>query len=94
MTTETKGGRLAAQAGMLCADPDFGLYLDARKRRRLGVTLEQLPDGTHSPEDAADTIRQACVVTSRAQLDHVPDAAAMFDRIVNDYRRWRGRRGH
>ena len=94
MTTETKGGRLAAQAGMLCQEPDFRLYLDHRRRWRESLTTAHLPDGTHSPEDAADTIRQACGVTSRAQLDHVPDAAAMFDRIVQDYRRWRGRRGH
>ena len=93
MTTETKGGRLAAQAGMLCQEPAFLLYLDQRRRWRESLATAQLPDGTHSAEDAADTIRQACGVTSRAQLDHQPEAANMFGRIVRDYHRWRERRG-
>ena len=94
MTTETKGGRLAAQAGMLCQEPAFLLYLDARLRWETGMTPEALPDGTASTLDAAEFIRARCSVRTRADLDHDQEAAAMFGRIVNDYRRWRGRRGH
>lgn len=92
MTAE-KGAGIARQAAMLCQQPDFRLYLDQRRRWRESLTTAQLPDGTHSAEDAADTIRQACGVTSRAQLDHQPEAANMFGRIVRDYHRWRERRG-
>lgn len=93
MTTETKGGRLAAQAGMLCQQPDFRLYLDARIRWETGMTTEALPDGTASELDAAEFIRSRCSVRSRADLDHDQEAASMFRRIQNDYDRWRERRG-
>ncbi|SDO71998.1 hypothetical protein SAMN04487957_110117 [Halomonas shengliensis] len=93
MTTETKGGGIARQAAMLCEEPAFRLYLDHRRRQRLSLTRQQLPDGTHTGEDAADAIRQACGVNSRAQLDHLPEAASMFGRIVRDFHRWRGRVG-
>ncbi|MFW6344739.1 MAG: hypothetical protein ACOC0M_00185 [Halomonas sp.] len=92
MTTE-KGGRLAAQAGMLCGDPGFRLYLDQRRRWRDSLTQAQLPDGTHTAQDAADAIRQACGVKSRAELDHDEMAATMFRRIVSDFGRWKRRTG-
>ena len=92
MTTDTKGGRLAAQAGMLCGERDFLRYLDARLRWETGMTTEALPDGIASELDAAEFIRSRCSVRSRADLDHDQEAAAMFRRIQNDYRRWRARR--
>ena len=92
MTAE-KGAGIARQAAMLCHDSAFCLYLDARKRHRLRLTLEQLPDGTHTLEDAADSLREACGVSSRAELDHNPEAARMFGRIVGDFNRWKQRRG-
>ena len=85
------GGRQARRAAMLCNDARFRLYLDARRRHRNGLTLDQLPDGTHSAEDAADFIRDACGVTSRAALDHNAQARQMFVRIVEDYNRWQRR---
>ena len=90
--TEQKGGRLAAQAGMLCGERDFLRYLDARLRWETGMTPEALPDGTASELDAAEFIRSRCSVRSRADLDHDQEAASMFRRIQNDYRRWRARR--
>ncbi|MBB3142805.1 hypothetical protein [Halomonas organivorans] len=92
MTAEMKGGRLAREAAMLGGLPVFGRYLDARRRRQHGMTEAQLPDGTHTPEDAADAIRQACGVVSRAELDHDEEAAAMFRRIVADFGNWKRRR--
>jgi len=92
MTAE-KGAGIARQAAMLCRDSAFCLYLDVRRRRRAGLATYQLPDGTHGPEDAADVIRQACGVSSRAELDHNPEAARMFGRIVGDFNRWKQRRG-
>lgn len=94
MTDATlKGGRLAAQAGILCELEVFRLYLDHRRRWRQQLTPAQLPDGTHSPEDAADAIREACGIKSRADLDHNPDAAAMFAKIVADFGAWKIREG-
>ena len=82
---------LAQQAGMLCNLPAFGLYLDARARRDKGLTHEQL--GTHTAEDAADAMRRACGVESRADLDHNEQAAEMFRRIVADFGNWKRRAG-
>ena len=92
MTTDVKGGALARQAAMLCDLPVFGLYLDHRRRWRESLTTSQLPDGTHTPEDAADVIRQACGVESRAELDHNEWAGAMFKRIAADFGNWKRRR--
>lgn len=91
MTGQAKGGRLAREAAMLGELPVFGRYLDARRRQQYGMTVDQLPDGTHSPEDAADAIRQACGVESRAELDHNQKAASMFRRIVADFGNWKRR---
>ena len=93
MTDQHRGGRLAQQAGILCELPAFGLYLDHRRRWRESLTHSQLPDGTHTTEDAADAIRQACGVKSRAELDHNEMAAAMFQRIAADFSRWKRRAG-
>lgn len=81
----------ARRAAMLGSNPRFRLYLDDRKRQRHNLTLEQLPDGTHSEEDAADTIRQACGIESRLELDINHEARRMLDRIVADYQSWERR---
>jgi hypothetical protein len=93
MSEQPRGGRLAQRAAILGDLPAFGIYLDQRRRWREGLSPAQLPDGTHSPEDAADAIRQACGVASRAELDHNDMAAAMFKRIVSDFGRWKRRTG-
>lgn len=85
------GGRQARRAAMLCNDKRFRLYLDARRRHLNRMTREQLPDGTHSSDDAADFIRDACGISSRAALDHNAQARQMFVRIVEDYNRWQRR---
>lgn len=38
--------------------------------------------GSTSPDDAADFIRRTCGVKSRAELDHNPEAAALFHKRV------------
>lgn len=89
----SKGGTLARQAAMLCELPAFCVYLDQRRRWRQGMSPAQLPDGTHTPEDAADAIREACGVKSRRELDHNEWAGAMFKRIVSDFGNWKRRAG-
>lgn len=88
MTDYPKGGQQARRAAMLCQNPRFRLYLDARLRWETGMTLQALPDGTASDLDAAEFIRARCGVRSRAELDHVAEARNMLDRIVSDYQRW------
>lgn len=81
------------RAVMLGQNPDFRLYLDHAVRARKGLTHDVVPDGTHSETDAADFIRKACGVDSRARLDSSHSAAQMFDRIVIDYQAWKRRQG-
>ncbi|WP_447556406.1 hypothetical protein [Vreelandella sp. EE22] len=93
MTDKPKGGPYAKRAAMLCQNARFGLYLDQRRRRVGNLNEEHLPDGTHTPEDCADWVRQACGVESRAEIDHNADARAMLDKITADYSNWeRGQR--
>lgn len=98
MSEAEKGGRLAQRAAMLCQEGRFYRYLDARLRWETGMSIEALPDGTASQQDAIEFLRARCGVASRAELDHRQEAGAMFRRIVTDYQRWvrrqeRGRRG-
>lgn len=86
--TTQKGGQQARRAAMLCQNKRFGLYLDYRRRQAKALEYKQLPDGTHTPEDCADFIRQSCCVESRAEIDHNDAARAMLDRIVADYSKW------
>lgn len=90
MTDYPKGGQQARRAAMLCQNPRFRLYLDHRYRQARDLPEGALPDGTHNEQDAADFIRHACGVTSRALLDadHHQGARAMLGRIMVDYQRW------
>jgi len=90
-TTHRPGGPQSKRAALLGTNPRFRLYLDQRRRHGQGLSREQLPDGTHTEADAADFIRDACGVTSRAEIDHNPAAREMLDRIVADYQRWERR---
>lgn len=94
MCAETaKGGRLARQAAMLCQDRNFQLYLDRRRRAKLGIDASSLPDGTHNTDDARDWLCAACQINSRAVLDHNPTAAATFRRIQKRFLTWKQRPG-
>ncbi|WP_237673505.1 hypothetical protein [Vreelandella profundi] len=83
-----KGGQQARRAAMLCQNKRFGLYLDHRRRQVQALEYRDLPDGTHTPEDCADFVRQSCGVDSRAAIDHNDAARAMLDRIAADYSKW------
>lgn len=91
--TVPKGGPQSRRAALLGTNPRFRLYLDHRRRHGNGLSTAQLPDGTHNETDVADFIRQACGVSSRAQLDHNDNARAMLDRIVADFHRWERQQG-
>lgn len=89
-----KGSRHARRAAMLCQESLFTLYLDHRRRTKNELAFSQLPDGTHTPEDAADFVRHACGVKSRAELDLNDNARArtMLYRIIRDYEKWKHNR--
>ena len=78
----------ALRAVTLCRDPQFRLYLDWKKRRQHNLKVDQLPDGTHSEDDARHAVCTACGIKSRVTLGHMPSADKMFDRITADYTRW------
>lgn len=91
MTTATKGGPKARQAAMLCQDAAFRLYLDRRRRYKQGLTVSQLPDGTHNEQDARDWLCAACGIQSRAELDHLCEAGRTFRQIRNRFNHWRAK---
>ena len=83
-----KGGHLARTAAMLCQDPSFRLYLDRAQSVKGNVNI---PDGTHTEEDARDIITTACQITSRAELGHNVRAATKFRQIKAHFQRWKSR---
>lgn len=83
-----KGGYLARKAAMLCQDDQFRLYLDRRRSAKFEL---EVPDGTHTEDDAKDFLLAACAIASRAELDHNPEAATMFRYINRHYQAWVGR---
>lgn len=86
--TELKGGHIARSAAMLCQDSQFRLYLDRRRAAKFNL---EIPDGTHTEDDARDFILAACGINSRAELDHNPQAAQVYRKIMYHYRRWESR---
>ena len=80
-----KGGYLARKAAMLCQDDQFRLYLDRRRAAKFDL---EVPDGTHTEDDARDFILMACGIDSRAELDHDQQAATIYRQIMHHFRRW------
>lgn len=73
-----KGGALAKLAGMWCGSPDFWVFLASRFDKQCG-----------DAQAAAEIVRMACGVTSRAELDSVPAAEARFHASIRlPYMRW------
>ncbi len=80
-----KGGFLARNAALLCQNSSFRLYLDRRRAAKFGLDI---PDGTHTEDDARDFLLKACGISSRAELDHDPQAATVYRQIRYHHRRW------
>lgn len=83
-----KGGHLARSAAMLCQDAQFRVYLDRATAHKAGV---EVPDGTHTEDDARALILETCKISSRAELDHNFQAAAKFRQIKAHFQRWKAR---
>lgn len=80
----SKGGALARDAAIICATEDF--------QRFASLARDGLVDRAKSgPEMAAEYMRKRCRVDSRRELDHSAQAAALFRRLMAEYRDWRER---
>jgi hypothetical protein len=73
-----KGGKLAQRAGIICNEEAFLRFMFDRYSR-------QYPAASSDP---AWFIRDYCGVSSRADLDHNPEAAAKFKKLLDDYEIW------
>lgn len=62
-----KGGELCKLAARWCKDPDFLGWLSAKA------------DEISTEEEAAVYMRYMCCIDSRSELDHNPEAAALFN---------------
>lgn len=91
MTQPRKPAGHAQQAGILCSDKMFQLYLDRRRRAKFGIAEQDLPDGTHNADDARDWLVAACKIQSRRELDTNVEANRTFRMIRNRFQRWRAR---
>jgi len=72
-----KGGQLAQRAGIICAERGFWRFV-AEKH---AVQID-------SADSAATWLRKDCGIDSRADLDHIPDAANVFRDTEKAYRLW------
>lgn len=73
-------------AAMHCKDWRFQLWLDRMRRAKLGVDI---PDGTHTEQDARDYLLMACNISSRSELDSNEQARSIFRKIMTAYLRYR-----
>lgn len=72
-----KGGPVSKNAGILCNDPDFQDYVSI-----------QPGNYTHDEMGAADFVREHCNISSRAQLDHQPQAARRYEIMKAGFLDW------
>lgn len=73
-----KGGLLAQRAGIICAERGFWTFVAKRYSANVGST-----------EAAATWLRAVCnKIESRADLDHDPHAASVFNDISKAYALW------
>ncbi|MDR7220342.1 hypothetical protein [Aminobacter aminovorans] len=85
---ERRGGpqvdrkNFAAEAGMLCSDPAFMVFLE--DKHGLGRPL--------SPEKAAQKLRTLCGVTSRKEFNDDDRAAASWVQLREEFKDWKRRK--
>ena len=86
VSTGLKGGELSQLAGRWCKDPAFQTWLILK-------FPNEWPLGSSSPfdpaEEAAACVRKICGVTSRAMIDHDPNAGRSFHKLIREpYHDW------
>ena len=73
-STERKGAALSRAAAMMCNGAKFQRWVESR--------IGAAPDGVSAQQHAAQFVRNACGITSRAELDHNANAATLFHEAV------------
>lgn len=82
-STERKGAALSRAAAMMCNGAKFQRWVVSR--------IGAAPDGVSASQHAAQFVRDACGITSRAQLDHNAQAASLFHEAVRKpFVKWSG----
>lgn len=81
-TSETKGGKLAQRAGILCNDARFRTFM-AERDPELKSAFKRL-----DADMAATELRSICKVNSRAELDHNAQAARAFEDLEREFKAW------
>lgn len=80
---ERKGAALSRAAAMMCNGAKFQRWVVSR--------IGAAPEGVSASQHAAQFVRNACGITSRAQLDHNADAASLFHEAVRKpFVKWSG----
>lgn len=73
-STERKGAALSRAAAMMCNGAKFQRWVVSR--------VGAAPEGVSAQQHAAQFVRDACGITSRAELDHNAKAATLFHEAV------------
>jgi hypothetical protein len=76
------------QAGVLCLDEQFQRFLKGWSRGVDIFTINGTEDPIDGSADAAEVVRLACGVSSRADLDKNGEAEKIWHGLVADYRAW------
>lgn len=79
-----KGGPLSQKAALLCQDEAFHAYVS-----QFGDMGDPLPPGRDWVEISSGWLRAYCGVSSRAELDHSPEAARRFAQLRTEFYQWR-----
>lgn len=87
MATKTN---YAQRAAMLCQDKQFWLWLDRRQQIKF---KNNVPDGTHTLQDAIDFVRKVCCIQSRKELDTNPAAAQELFKLQSIFNKWKRGQG-
>lgn len=82
-STERKGAALSRAAAMMCNSAKFQQWVFSR--------VGAAPEGVSAHQHAAQFVRDVCGITSRAELDHSAQAAALFHEAVRKpFVQWSG----
>jgi len=82
-STERKGATLSRAAAMMCNSANFQQWVIS--------CIGAAPEGVSASQHAAQFVRGACGITSRAQLDHDARAASLFHEAVRKpFVKWSG----
>ncbi len=78
-----KGAALSRVAAMMCGNAKFQRWVESR--------IGAAPQGVSPNQHAAQFLRNACGIDSRAQLDHNARAATLFHEAVRKpFLKWSG----